>query len=299
MKKLPVAALLFISLVFTSCQHNSPTVTLAFLGDLMIGRAVDPKPYSLSILKPYISRSDLVLANLESPLGIHPPGLDPALNLCASSTQAGLLADWGFNLLTINNNHMYDCSVQGPANTRSILERVGITPIGPGPEPVYHVVNGLPLVFLAFDDTTSPLDDITVVKEIQNQRAGGSLVIVSIHWGMEYQGGPTDRQISLAREFIIAGAQLVWGHHPHVIQPAEFIDSSHGPALILYSLGNCLFDQGGLSNTRESALVMVSFRAGGVTKVDSVPFVIDTVNSQLLIPNAEIANKIRDNLNIP
>jgi poly-gamma-glutamate synthesis protein (capsule biosynthesis protein) len=299
MKKLPVTALLFLTLVFTSCQRNSPTVTLAFLGDLMIGRAVDPKPDSLSILKPYISMSDLVLANLESPLGINPPELDSTLNLCAPSTRAILLADWGLNLLSIANNHLYDCNLQGPANTQSILESVGITPIGPSSDPLYRVVNGLPFVFLAFNDTTSPLDDKLAIKEIQIKRAGGALVIVSIHWGMEYQGGPSDRQISLAREFINAGAQLVWGHHPHVIQPAEFINSSHGPGLILYSLGNCLFDQGGLSNTRESALVMVSFNAGGVTKVGTVPFVIDMANSQLLIPNAEIAKKIRDNLNIP
>ena len=299
MKKLRIAAVLFLALLFTSCQSTYPAVTIALLGDLMIGRGTDPKPDSLAILTPYLSSSDLVLANLESPLTSEPPVQSSAYNLCTSSSRANLLASWGFDLLSIANNHQYDCGPEGPSATRSALESVGITPIGSGMDPVRRVVNGLPLAFLAFDDVSSTLDVNSAIQEIRSERATGALVIVSVHWGMEYQGGVSDHQKSLAEQFVNAGAVLVWGHHPHVLQPVEWIETARGKALILYSLGNTLFDQVGLSDTRQSALVVITLNAQGVTKVRAVPFVIDVVESRLLVPDAETVKQIQDNIQIP
>jgi len=265
----------------------------------MLGRGTDPQPDSLAILTPDLSSSDLVLANLESPLASGPPVPTSTYNLCASSAKADLLAGWGIDLLSIANNHQFDCNAEGPAGTRTALEAVGITPIGPGVDPVQRVVNGLPLAFLAFDDVSSPLDEYSAVQAIRLARASGAVVIVSVHWGMEYQGGASDRQKSLARQFADAGATLVWGHHPHVLQPAEWIESAQGKALVFFSLGNALFDQGGLSNTRQSAMVVVTLNAQGVTKVRAIPFVIDVFESRLLAPDAETVKHIQDNLQIP
>lgn len=265
----------------------------------MLGRGTDPKPDSLAILTPYLSSSDLVLANLESPLASDPPVQSSAYDLCTSSSRANLLASWGFDLLSIANNHQYDCGPEGPAATRSALESVGITPIGSGMDPVRRVVNGLPLAFLAFDDVSSTLDVNSAIQQIRAERAGGASVIVSVHWGMEYQGGASDRQKSLAGQFVNAGAVLVWGHHPHVLQPVEWIETARGKALILYSLGNALFDQVGLSDTRQSAMVVISLNAQGVTKVRAVPFVIDVVESRLFVPDAGIAKQIQESLQLP
>ena len=299
MKKLFIPGFLFLALLFTSCQPEPATVTLAFLGDLMLGRGTDPTPDSLAILAPDLSSSDLVLANLESPLTTNPPQQSSAYNLCSSSTRANLLAGWGFDLLSIANNHRYDCGPEGPADTRSALQAVGITPIGPGMDPVLRVVNGLRVVFLALDDISSKLDESSALQEIRSERASGALVIVSIHWGLEYQGGPSDRQISLANQFVNAGAVLVWGHHPHVLQPAEWKETAQGKSLVLYSLGNTLFDQGGLSDTRTSALVVVSLDAQGVTKARAVPFCIDVSSSSLIHPDAATASKIMGQIRLP
>jgi len=299
MKKNCLAAVLFLALLFTGCQPADPAVTIALLGDLMIGRGTDPKPDSLKILAPALSTSDLVLANLESPLVSGPPVLGSTYNLCASSSRANLLAAWGFDLLSIANNHQYDCSPKGPAATRAALESVGITAIGPGMDPVRWVVHGLPLAFLAFDDVSSALDENSAIQQIRAEQASGALVIVSVHWGMEYQGGASDRQKSLAQQFANAGAVLVWGHHPHVLQPIEWIGTARGKALILFSLGNALFDQVGLSDTRRSALVVVSLNARGVTRARAVPFVIDVVESRLRVPDAETSNQIQQIIHIP
>lgn len=299
MKKLPVPSLLLIVLLFTSCQTRPATVSLALLGDLMLGRGMNPASDSLAILRPELSSSDLVLANLESPLTTSPPPQGSAYNLCSSAARASLLAGWGFDLLSIANNHQYDCGPQGPADTRSALQAVGITPIGPGMDPVLREVNGLTLAFLALNDVSSRLDESSALQEIRSERASGALVIVSIHWGLEYQGGASDRQISLADQFVNAGAVLVWGHHPHVLQPAEWKETAHGKTLVLYSLGNALFDQGGLSDTRSSALVVVSLSAQGVTKVQVVPFCIDVSSSRLILPDADTSSKIMDQLRLP
>ena len=299
MKPAPEILLILLAVCLAACQPKAPIVTLALLGDLMLGRGVDPKPDSLAYLTPDLSAADLALANLESPLATFMPLPDSTYNLCASSVRADLLPDWGFDLLALANNHSLDCSPDGSTGTRSVLEGLGITSIGPGMEPIYRKVNGLQLAFLALDDISSPLDANSAVEAIRLADATGAVVIVSVHWGVEYQGGASDQQKSLAQEFAEAGAVLIWGHHPHVLQPTEWIETAHGKSLILYSLGNALFDQGGLAETRRSALVVVTLDADGVTGVRSVPFEIDVIKSVVQRPEPESVEKIRDRLKLP
>ena len=279
--------------------HPHPVATLALLGDLMLGRDENPTQGSLTILTPALSSADLVLANLESPLAPVPSTSNIGYNLCAPSTRASLLAGWGIDLVSIANNHALDCGPDGPASTRSALASAGIASIGPGMQPLSRRVNGLSLVFLAFDDVTSPLDETAAVQAIRSARATGSEVVVSVHWGMEYQGGASDRQKSLAQEFAEAGAALVWGHHPHVLQPAAWVGSSLGKTLVLYSLGNALFDQGGLEDTRRSALILVTLDDSGVTDSRAVPFLIDVPNSSLVQPDEATSKQILQWIGLP
>lgn len=299
--------LLFIS---SACQPRR-TVTLALLGDLMLGRGIDPHPDSLAYLRSSISAADLTLANLESPFAPVLPTSDSTYNLCAFSNHADLLPAWGIDLVSLANNHNLDCGPNGPAETNSALNAAGITAVGPGMEPIYREVNGLHLAFLAFDDISSPLDEGAAVHAIRSARLTGAVVIVSVHWGVEYQSGASDRQKSLAQEFAEAGAALVWGHHPHVLQPAAWINPERGAqpcesskplqgcTLVLFSLGNALFDQGGLEDTRRSVLVLVTLDTNGVNNVRAVPFEIDVINSRVVMPDAKIAKQIQERLNIP
>ena len=137
------------------------------------------------------------------------------------------------------------------------------------------------------------------VRAIRLARASASVVVVSVHWGMEYQGGASDRQKILAQQFADAGADLVVGTHPHVLQPAAFIPTARGKTLVLYSLGNALFDQPGLSDTRQSALVLVTLDLHGVKSVRAVPFVIDVPHSRLVAPDPEAARQINLALRLP
>ena len=278
----------------------------------MLGRGVTPGDSSLAYLAPYLRSSDLALANLESPLTTAPPIIS-AYNLCAPLERVRFLAKSGLDLFSLANNHALDCGPQGLAETESTLVTFGLTPLGPQSVPVYRRINGIQLAFLAFEDVSAPLDVETATQVIQKAYDNGALVIVSIHWGMEYQGGASERQKRLAAQFAQAGAALIWGHHPHVIQPAEWIQPpagsdpsgfalrtgpAGGSTLVLYSLGNALFDQGGLADTRRSALVLVELDENGVRSARAVPFVIDIQHSRLEAANDQVAQVILERLGL-
>jgi poly-gamma-glutamate synthesis protein (capsule biosynthesis protein) len=212
---------------------------------------------------------------------------------------AKVLPAWGLDMLSIANNHRFDCGSEGQPETASILSNLGLTPIGPGPEPVYRQVNGLKLAFFSFDDILMPLDGAAVAQAIRSALSDDRLVVVSLHWGLEYQAGPSDRQKTLAQQFAEAGAALIIGTHPHVLQPAAWIETARGKTLVLYSLGNALFDQPGLPDTRQSALAVVTLDSHGVRSARSVPFEIDVVHSLILQPDAQASKLIQERLQIP
>jgi poly-gamma-glutamate synthesis protein (capsule biosynthesis protein) len=286
-------------IIISACQPKSPNVTLALLGDLMLGRGTNPTLDSLAYLEPELGSAELALANLESPFAQVLPIADSTYNLCALSDRADLLTYWGLDILSLANNHALDCGPTGSAETKSILGSAGISSIGPGMQPLYRDVKGMHLAFLSFNDVSSVLDVNTATQAIRLAHSTGALVVISIHWGAEYQGGISDRQKFLAEQFAQAGASLIWGHHPHVLQPAYWMETPLGKTLVLYSLGNALFDQGGLAVTRQSALVEVTLAEGGIESVRSVPFEIDIADSRVIRPDANTAANILKRLNLP
>jgi poly-gamma-glutamate synthesis protein (capsule biosynthesis protein) len=286
---------------------------LAFLGDVMLGRGVTPGEDSLAYLAPYLQSADLALANLESPLTTIPLQTS-GYNLCASPDRVRFLAEAGLDLLSLANNHSLDCGLDGLAETESTLHAAGLTALGSADEPVYRTINDLRLAFLAFEDVSAPLDGEAAVQLIRGAHDTSALVIVSIHWGVEYQGSASERQRQLAQQFVDAGAILIWGHHPHVLQPAKWIGPepcegsdpaaapqdrpSQGCTLVLYSLGNALFDQGGLADTRQSALVLVELDEDGVRSVHAIPFEIDIQHSRVMEADEQVTQAILELLGL-
>jgi poly-gamma-glutamate capsule biosynthesis protein CapA/YwtB (metallophosphatase superfamily) len=292
---------IFLLILLFSCRAEGSTVKLALLGDLMLGRSASPTQASLAFLMPDLKAADLSLANLESPLTNSPPAATTGsgYNLCTSADRAELLSDWGLKLLSLANNHRFDCSLNGRSESADILTSASINPVGPGPEPLYRDIHGLMLAFLALDDILTPVDTGIATRAIQNARAQGRLVVVSIHWGAEYQQDASDRQKVLAQQFADAGAALVVGTHPHVLQPVKWIQTARGKTLVLYSLGNALFDQVGLADTRQSALVVVTLEAEGVKSARAIPFEIDVFRSRIIQPDTRTVDQIHAWLDLP
>jgi len=261
----------------------------------MLGRAVHASDQTFQVLKPSLETADLALANLESPLTNLPASNSSKYSLCAAPASVKYLTDAGLDLLSLANNHRLDCGEHGLAETESTLTSAGLGYIAPGLQPLFRSINGIKLAFLALD-ATGDLDLKPVLQVVASSRQAGAFVIVSIHWGLEYQSGASPAQKRIASQLADAGAALIWGHHPHVLQPIEWLRD--GKTLVAYSLGNALFDQAGLANTRQSALALVTIDASGVKAINVIPFLIDLTGSRIVASDPTSAKIIIERLHL-
>jgi poly-gamma-glutamate synthesis protein (capsule biosynthesis protein) len=294
-------------LVVTPTPSPTPVsgqVTLSLLGDINLGRGVYPNADTFAYLKPVLDSTDLAMANLESPLTTKPVVTKSPYALCTKPERAKYLDDAGFDILSFANNHDLDCGLSGRKETLTTLEQYGLDVIPPGAVTLYREVNGVKLAFIGINATWA-FDRQKLLEAISSARAQGNVVVVSIHWGDEYFAQPNRFQKTLARQMAEAGASLIWGHHPHVLQPVEWIDVPCSPldpskicrqTLVLYSLGNALFDQYSLPDTRWSALMMVHLNKDGVQEFHAIPFVIDEPRSRLVAADDDTAKKILERL---
>lgn len=286
MRMVKKIALLLLTLALLTLRPAPQPATLALMGDVMLGRGV-AQAYAagdwesaFSAIAPHLQRADLALANLESPLTAANMAAvrrtARGYNLCAASESVQALHSAGIDILSLANNHAGDCSPDGADETRTILESNGMRAIT-ADTPVYHSVGGVHLAFYAFDDVAVPLDIASAARRIAQSRSQGWLPVISIHWGMEYHPAPDSRQRQLAQAFADSGAVLVWGHHPHVLQPIEWLQGARQarPTLTVYSLGNALFDQPSPPDVRRSALLVVKLNAQRVQSFEILPLEID------------------------
>ena len=248
----------------------------------MLGRGIaqaasrDKVWQPFAALQPVLQSSDITAANLESPLS-DAPVLTSGYALCAPPAQVEALKNARFNLLTLANNHILDCGVTGLNQTHLTLQSAGLLSAGPELQPVFLDNHGQRFAFLALDDISSEVELSEVFPVLQSAASRSDWVIISIHWGGEYQPGPSPRQRKLAGELINAGADVIIGHHPHVIQPMEEIIrvDEKKTGLVFYSLGNAIFDQQGLSDTRTGEVVSLLFNANGAVQFTERRFTID------------------------
>ena len=205
-------------------------------------------------------QSCFVIANLESPLV--PDSLAPVPGKCTLRGDIGwakILRNCGIALVSLANNHLMDYGEQGLNTTLESLESEGILYVGAGPDaksacaPVFKELSGYQCAFLARSavEVSSPcyagpgqpgvalLDKYELITAIKTCKETADFVIVMLHWGIEHYHYPTPQQRKLAKTLASAGADIILGHHPHVLQGEEQI----GNALVSYSSGNFLFDE--------------------------------------------------------
>lgn len=268
------------------------TVTITVVGDMLFDRGVRDeieRRGAQSIfagIENILSASDITVGNLECPLTArHEPRPMRYVFRC-DPKRAATLRTAGFDAVTVANNHTLDQGRGGLLDTLDNLRAAGVAPIGAGPDavaarqPVIIEVNGLRVALLAFLDMPIEgaiyLEDHPVpamageeaVREaVAAARANTDVVVVFFHWGVEFSTVPTRAQRSLARAAGDAGAALVAGHHPHVLQPWEWM----GRTLVVYSLGNFVFDQGSRRSTSQSAVLRATLTPDGVADFDFVP----------------------------
>lgn len=199
---------------------------------------------------------DFTFANLEGPISDSPyvnPGTAMVFNFKPEVIPT--LQKYGFNLFSLANNHAYDMGVDGAQQTRDHLAAASLNYFGDALALNEHTAwttttKGTTLTFLGFNDTVQDhLDYEAATELIRSHEATSDFTIVSIHWGIEYRTVPTSEQVEHAHAFVQAGADVILGHHPHVIEYsstdaiADWADGPDGSRPIYYSMGNFIFDQ--------------------------------------------------------
>ncbi len=240
-------------------------------------------------LEPQLKQVDFALANLESPVckvqtPIASKKSPHGYILQAPEISLNALRPLGQGIISLANNHNLDCGVDGLTATVSSLKRMGMRALIEGSQAVMIDTRQGKFAFLAFDDVMTGLDVQDAARAVIQARQTGAQVIVSLHWGLEYQPGANERQRSQAQALADAGATLIWGHHPHVLQPPAWLQGrgQSRPTLVLYSLGNALFDQHAPPDAKRSAMIVVKFDEGGVVGMQVYPFEIDAQRGRVV-----------------
>jgi len=251
--------------------------TLLVAGDIMLGRDVASLITEHGPSYPFEKASDTIqsatcaVANLEGPitdLDASPANpmvfhFDPALT--------AQIATAGFDAVSMANNHARNEGAQGVADTQKNLTDAGIGfgDAGADDGPTWTcVAGGKRIVILGLHDVYRKVDLIAATKAIGDARMSADMVIPFMHWGDEYRHDHSAHQSELAHALIDAGADMVIGAHPHVVEGIELYKGKP----IFYSLGNFIFDQYFSRDTQEGLALRFNF--GSATSVDLLPLAI-------------------------
>ena len=279
--------------------------TLLFVGDVMLSRSVGAKMKAQdNWILPFekiadtLRSADLTIGNLECPVSDVGRNLHHLYSFRADPRVIEGLKYAGFGVLGLANNHMYDWDRAAVLDTVQRLREAGLRPVGAGANsleahyPVMVNLNGVRLAFLAYvgidpkEATAAPdqpgvawLDADRALGDIRFARPLADVVIVCLHWGAEYAKKPGRDQVELAHRMIDAGADLVVGGHPHVVQPCE---QYHG-RWIAYSLGNFIFDQH-WPTTHHGIMLKVTLNGKQVSDATTIPITIDSSFQAFVTP---------------
>jgi poly-gamma-glutamate synthesis protein (capsule biosynthesis protein) len=252
---------------------------------------------------PVLRAADVATANLEgavSTRGIAVAGKEYTFR-GPPSALAATAHTGGVDLLTVANNHSLDFGVDAFLDTLRLAHRFGIATVGGGIDlaaarrPVLVDRGGVRIAFLGYSDVrplgftaaagvpgTAPADPVEIADDVRAARRRADVVVVWFHWGIERMTVPDSRQRELADAAVAAGAKLVLGAHPHVLQPIE----RRGRALVAWSLGNFVFtaqspgtQRTGILETRIGAAGVLGYRLRPVTIVDSRPVLAGSNNT--------------------
>jgi poly-gamma-glutamate capsule biosynthesis protein CapA/YwtB (metallophosphatase superfamily) len=271
-------------------QAGTPCLTLLLVGDVMLGRGVAQAlegdwEAAFAGVRPWLSGDALrsgcdnvvAFANLESPL-TDAPQVRSGHDLRAPPAAVAALCAGGFDAVSLVNNHALDAGEMGLQETVRALRAAGIVPWldGAAVEATAWMPmgasNGAPIYRgLAFDDSALPLDVEAAAAAVAAAAEQAGAIVVSIHWGGEYQAAPSARQRAVARVLAEAGADVIVGHGPHVLQRVEWV----GETLVAYSLGNFLFDQPYPVDCRQGAVLSVTLRGGEILTVEALATVAE------------------------
>ncbi|MEK9175628.1 MAG: CapA family protein, partial [Patescibacteria group bacterium] len=204
---------------------------------------------------------------------------------------ATALKDAGFDILSVANNHIGDWGEVAMTDTFARLKNAGIVSVGGGTnakdahDPKILEVRGTKIAYLAYSQFgkgyteaggSTPgiaiIDKDSIMRDVSYAKSVADIIVVSFHFGDEYNDMPNEFQKQISHLAIDAGADLAVGHHPHVIEPIE----EYKGKTIAYSLGNFVFDQAFSSKTRTGIMLSVSLKGKSIERVSTTTIFINS-----------------------
>ncbi len=268
------------------------TTTLMFVGDMMLARSVETsvkKNFNGDYSKlfeniPEIKNADILFANLEGPVSDVGNNVGSKYSFRMDPSVLPVIKNAGFDIVSFANNHIGDWNTTAFADTLKRLTDNGILKTGAGMNkkevetPTIIEKNGIKFGYIGVSDVGPEWMEATdtkggillasdpLIREIiKNAKTQSDVLIVSIHWGEEYKTIHNSHQEELAKMLIDSGADMIIGHHPHVIEDiGKYKDKP-----IVYSLGNFIFDQYFSKNTMRGMVYQATFESNTLKSTDS------------------------------
>ena len=268
----------------TNLEPKDSKITIFTVGDIMLDRGVELKikkegkgdfRFPFFKIAGELKKADILFGNLEGPISDKGQKVGSIYSFRFDPKAIEGLKYAGFDIFSLANNHMFDYQRIALEDTMRILEENKIDYVGAGfsEEEAFSLkireIKNTKIGFLAYTNLgpevwkateknsgiawISEKDIEEVKRDIERAKQKIDILIVSLHSGEEYATNTTPFQISFARAFVDAGADLIVGHHPHIIQKIERYKNSW----IAYSLGNFIFDQSFSEETMEGLLLEV------------------------------------------
>ena len=272
----------------------SAQVTISAAGDFTLGtdenfdystslparyEEVQDPGYFLQNVKDIFASDDLTIVNLEGPLTTSEERADKQFSFKGDPSYTEILTNGSVEACNLANNHSKDYGIQGYEDTIANVEAAGIKTFGYERTAIWET-NGVKVGLAGVYELAEGMDcqdDMTAT--IQSLKdAGADLVIVSFHWGVEKENYPDETQQTLAHAAIDQGADLVLGHHPHVLQGIEKYQGKY----IVYSLGNFCFGGNKNPSDKDTMIFQQTFTLenGEVVEDDAINIIPCRISSE-------------------
>ena len=243
---------------------------ILFTGDILLSRNVREEfrergSSPFENMRELFSGADIVVGNLEGAVGEVADSARSKNSLLFDITKrdVGMLYEAGFDIITVENNHIYDLGEEGKDSTVVSLQKNGLAAVHRLNSPYFFTVKNVVVSIIAVntiankDYTASEIPSVELMQQLRLAKSLSNVVIVSIHWGSELVDWTVKQQRSTAEWLVQNGADIIIGSHPHVIQQPEIIADKP----VFFSLGNHLFDQK-YNATKEGLVADIRIKGG-------------------------------------
>jgi poly-gamma-glutamate synthesis protein (capsule biosynthesis protein) len=292
-----IVSIITKNFVIPAGTNMNKVTTVVTTGDVIPARGVDIQirqhgadfPFADKGIVDLLSKADVAIVNLESPLTADCPVHREGFTFCGQPAFAPAMAKAGIDIATLANNHIGNYGQAGIQETVGHLTDAGVRSAEAGKAHI-ETVGDLTIGILAYNGIERHFDRVTMEQAVKQLRPKVDLLFVAVHWGKEYELMPTtdgsiapDDPQEIGHLLVDAGADVVIGNHPHWVQGVQVYKGK----LINYAQGNFIFDQSWSRETQQGLLTKYTFYENKLIGAEFYPYHIYDQAQPRLVEGAE------------